>query len=153
MSVNQFIHRSANIALVFVGLLATVNTLAQKQESTAQVQPISAEELKEKVSKREALTILDVRSTESYSSSEAKIKGAIHMKLRRLQTRLSFPPFKDLSHDSYVVTYCSCPNDEASIRAAQILMEAGFKRVRVLRGGWSEWLKASGPVEARPRGL
>ncbi len=97
--------------------------------------------------------MLDVRSTSSYSNSDGKIKGAIHLKLRRLKFRLSFPPLKDLARDSYVVTYCSCPNDEASLRAAQILVDAGFTRVRVLKGGWNEWLKNTGPVEARSRGM
>lgn len=125
-------------------------TIAQQY---GQIQTISALELKDKVSKHDPVTILDLRATESYSNSGNKIKGAIHMKLRRLKARLYYAPLKDLSRDSYVVTYCACPNDEASIRGAEILMEAGFTRVRVLKGGWTEWLKNTGPVEARPRGM
>jgi 3-mercaptopyruvate sulfurtransferase SseA len=30
-----------------------------------------------------------------------------------------------------------------------VLQASGFKRVRVLQGGWNEWLKAKGPVEPR----
>lgn len=140
------------LAVASVLVPAQVVARENTEPQSVQVQPISAEELKEKVAKNEAVTILDVRSTNTYSNSDAKIKGAIHMKLRRLKARLSFPPLKTLARDSYVVTYCACPNDEASVRAAQILVEAGFTRVRVLKGGWNQWLKSTGPVEPRPRG-
>jgi rhodanese-related sulfurtransferase len=112
---------------------------------------ITAEELKAKLAKNEPVTILDVRSTDSYVSSDNSIKGSIHVKLRRLHYRLSFPPLKAVARDSEVVTYCACPNDEASIRAAQILTDAGFKRVRVLDGGWQMWLRARGQVAPRPK--
>jgi rhodanese-related sulfurtransferase len=51
--------------------------------------------------------------------------------------------------DREIVTYCACPKDESSISAAQVLQASGFKRVRVLQGGWNEWLRAKGPVEPR----
>jgi 3-mercaptopyruvate sulfurtransferase SseA len=50
-----------------------------------------------------------------------------------------------------IVTYCACPSDEIAVRRAQVFMEAGFKRVRVLKGGWQAWLKAGGPVESKPK--
>lgn len=119
------------------------------QQSTITPEFISAEQLKNKLA-GDAVTIIDVRNTESYLSS-AKIKGSIYIKLRRLSYRLSLPPFKTLPRDREVVTYCSCAHDEASIRAAQIIKEAGFKRVRVLQGGWQMWLKANGQTEPRPK--
>jgi rhodanese-related sulfurtransferase len=79
------------------------------------------------------------------------MKGAIHFKLRRLKSRLTFPPLKDLPKDREIVTYCACPNDESSIAAAQILLASGFKRVSVLKGGWQGWLRANGPVEPRAK--
>jgi len=60
-------------------------------------------------------------------------------------------PLKDAPRDREIVTYCACPRDEASIRAAQILLDAGFTRVYVLQGGWQMWLKANGQTEPRPR--
>jgi rhodanese-related sulfurtransferase len=124
---------------------------AQAQKSEDGIARITAEELKAKLSRNEPVTILDVRSTEGYVSNENRIKGSIHVKLRRLQFRLSFPPLKDIPRESEVVTYCACPNDESSIRAAQILLEAGFKNVRVLDGGWQMWQRVKGPVEPRPK--
>ena len=135
------------LALVVVGLTA----IAAIAQTDPPVQMISAEELKTKISANQPLTIIDVRSSQGYANSSNTLKGAIHFKLRRLKARLAFPPLKDLPKDREIITYCACPNDESSIAAAQILQASGFKRVRVLQGGWREWLKANGPVEPRAK--
>jgi rhodanese-related sulfurtransferase len=122
-------------------------------QTPAQVQFVTAEELKGKLARKEPVTVIDVRSSGDFSDSENKIKGSIHVKVRKLKSRLALPPLKNIARDSEVVTYCACPNDEASIRAAQELMDAGFKRVRALKGGWVAWKKTNGQVESRPRGL
>lgn len=134
-----------------VGAATTVETQVQAAESIAQISRITAEDLKSKLSRNEAVTILDVRDTNGYVNSNDRIKGSIHVKLRRLQSRLTLPPLSNVSRDSEVITYCACPHDEASIRAAQILLDAGFKHVRVLDGGWQSWLRANGQVEPRPK--
>ena len=111
---------------------------------------MSAEQLKAKLARNERVTIIDVRDTDSYLKNN-KIKGSIHVKLRRFAYRLTMPPLKDAPRDQDVVTYCACPHDEASIRAAQMLSDAGFKRVYVLQGGWQTWVKANGQTAPRPR--
>jgi rhodanese-related sulfurtransferase len=121
------------------------------QTKPPEVEWIAVEELKAKLAKNEAVTIVDLRAGDSFSKSAEKIKGAIHMKARRLRHRLGFSPFKDLPRDREIVTYCACQSDEISVRAVQVFREAGFKRVRVLKGGWQAWLKAGGPVESRPK--
>ena len=110
---------------------------------------ISVEELKAKVSANEPVLIIDVRGAESYANSDSKIRGAIHVNVRRLKFRLGFAPLKDVPKDREVVTYCACPSEEASIKAAQLLLESGFKRVRALKGGWQEWQKSAGPTQPR----
>jgi rhodanese-related sulfurtransferase len=150
------------LSLVF-SLFATVtaaNVMAYQVPSIANSQPkppaielISVDDLKAKVARNEPVTIIDVRATDNYADSSTKIKGAIHVKLRKLKYRLGFPPLKNVPRDREVVTYCACPSEEASISAARVLLDSGFKRARALKGGWQEWLKASGPVESKPRGL
>ena len=135
------------LALVVIGLAA----IAAQAQADPAVQMISAEELKAKVAANQPVTLIDVRSSEGYANSNNTMKGSIHFKLRKLKSRLAFPPLKDLPKDREIVTYCACPNDESSIEAAQILQASGFKRVRVLQGGWQGWLKANGPVEPRTK--
>lgn len=133
------------LALVVVGLTA----IAAQAQDAPNVAMISADELKTKVTSNHPVTIIDVRSSEGYAASSTTIKGALHFKVRKLKSRLSYSPFKDLPKDREIVTYCACPKDQSSIAAAQILQAAGFKRVKVLQGGWQEWLRVSGPVEPR----
>src|SRR5262245_30451176 len=112
---------------------------------------ITADELKAILTKNEPVTIIDLRSSATYYDDPSKIKGALHVKERRLRYRLSFSPFKELPRDGLIVTYCACPSDDISIRGAQILLDAGFKGARVLKGGWQAWLKAGGQLEAKPK--
>jgi rhodanese-related sulfurtransferase len=125
---------------------------AAYQQKSPEIEFITVEELKARFAKKQPVTIIDVRGSSDLAEG-SKIKGAIYVKLRRLRYRLAFAPLKDVPRDSEVVTYCACPSDEASIRAAQLLQDAGFKRVRALKGGWRAWLKASGPVDQMPRGM
>jgi len=136
------------LALIVVGLTAIA---AHAQNAAPAVEMISADELKAKVTSNQPVTIIDVRSSEGYAAATTTVKGAIHFKLRKLKYRLAYPPLKDVPRDREVVTYCACPKDQSSIAAAQILQASGFKRVKVLQGGWQEWLRANGPVEPRPK--
>jgi rhodanese-related sulfurtransferase len=130
-----------------------VGTAAVAQANSAQVQFVSVDELKAKLAKNEPVTIIDVRGSNGLQDNDNKIKGALYVKLRRLKAKLGVPPLRDVSRDREVVTYCACPNDEAGIRAAQMLLESGFKRVRVLKGGWVTWKRANGQVEPMSRGM
>lgn len=110
---------------------------------------MEAGELKRKVERGEPVTIIDVRGGDAFVGSDGKIRGALRVRPRRLRARLNVSPLKEVSRDREVVTYCACPDDEASVRAAQVLQAAGFRRVRVLKGGWQAWLSVRGQVEAR----
>jgi rhodanese-related sulfurtransferase len=113
---------------------------------------ISVDELKSQLAANQPVTLIDVRSAEGYAQSDRKIKGAIHVKLRRLRHRITMPPLKNVPRDQQVVTYCACPSEHSSIEAAQILLSSGFKNVKALKGGWVEWLKISGQVEPKRKG-
>ena len=136
--------------LLILALLVFAGTAAQAQQA-APVSMITVEELKAKMARNEQVTIIDVRSSEGFANSTSTVKGSIHFKLRKLRSRLRFAPLKDLPRDREIVTYCACPKDESSITAAQILQSSGFTRVRVLQGGWHEWVKANGPVQPRTK--
>jgi rhodanese-related sulfurtransferase len=148
-----FLSLGTGAAMAGVGGVGAQEPAQAKPDQTKppEIERITAEELKAKLSKNEAVTIVDMRAIDSFVQSGDKIKGAIHVKSKRLRYRLSFAPLKDLPRDREIVTYCACPSDEIAIRGAQVFMEAGFKRVRVLKGGWQAWLKAGGPVESKPK--
>jgi rhodanese-related sulfurtransferase len=141
--------RGTRRVYVWLTCLVAIAACAQfdRVARASDVQFLSAEELKAKITRNEPVAIIDVRATTGLSDADNKIKGAVHVKLRRLKSRLMMPPLKDVPRDREIVTYCACPNDEASIRAAEVLQAAGFSRVRVLKGGWVTWKKTKGQVE------
>jgi rhodanese-related sulfurtransferase len=138
-------------ALIITLLAASLSLAAAGDvpKKATGVDLISVEDLKAKFTANEPVLILDVRGSESYANSVSRIKGAIHVNVRKLKFRLGYAPLKDVPKDREVVTYCACPSEEASIKAAQMLLENGFKKVRALKGGWQEWQKAAGPTEPK----
>lgn len=143
-----------SIGMLVVAAVATGGAPALAQAppdpATPTVEFVTAEELKARLARGEPVTIIDVRAGGAYAGDDERIMGAIGVRPRRLRSRLSYAPLKDLPRDREVVTYCACPEDQAAIRAAQVLLKAGFKRARALKGGWEAWVAAGGPVERRP---
>ncbi|OGP21374.1 MAG: hypothetical protein A2054_08275 [Deltaproteobacteria bacterium GWA2_55_10] len=63
---------------------------------------IQREELKEKLDKNESFTLLDVRSSHDYDSSDKRIPGSKRVPLTALEGRLG-----ELKPGSEIVTYCA----------------------------------------------
>ena len=119
---------------------------ASKQEQLVQVEFITPEELKTKIAKNESLAIVDLRSQSAFEQSDKTIKGSLHTKVRKGAYRL-----REVPRDREIITYCACPSDEAAALAARSLLGSGFKRVRVLKGGWNAWIQAGGQVQPKPK--
>src|SRR5882724_11392860 len=64
-------------------------------QNSAEIEFITADELKAKLGKNEPVTIIDVRGANGLSGNADKIKGAVYVKLRRLKYRLGFPPLSN----------------------------------------------------------
>lgn len=122
----------------------------QKSESQQPqlIQPefINPEELKAMIAKNQPLSVIDLRAQSSFEQSDTRIKGSFHSRVRKVAYQM-----RELPRDREIITYCACPADEAAILAARSLLDHGFKRVRVLKGGWKAWLEAGGQVESKPR--
>ncbi|HEY8410875.1 MAG TPA: rhodanese-like domain-containing protein [Pyrinomonadaceae bacterium] len=142
--------RTSKRSIVVLLTVLVLGAIAGQAQQPA-INMITAEELKTKMTNNQPVVIVDVRSAEGFANSTTTVKGSIHFKLRKLKYRLQYPPFKDLPRNAEIVTYCACPKDEASIAAAEVLQSSGFTRVRVLQGGWTEWLRVNGPVQPRAR--
>ena len=143
---------STALAYPLFGFRAAAVERQAAPQASSRIEFITAEQLKAHIASSEPVAVIDVRSTTGLGTDERKVKGAIHVKLRRLKSRLRYAPLKDVPQDRLVVTYCACPSDESSIRAAEVLLDAGFKRVRVLKGGWVTWKKVNGQMETLSRG-
>ena len=84
---------------------------------------------------------VDVRGPSSYAA--AHIPGAISMPLDELEERLG-----ELDPQAWIITYCTCPNEESSGRAARLLLDRGFVHVTPLLGGLGAWQDAGYPISS-----
>ena len=82
--------------------------------------------------------LLDVRTPEEYA--EGHIKGAVLIPVQQLQQRISEVP-----KDKQVYVYCR--SGVRSVRAAKMLVNAGFTRIENVQGGFMAWKEAGYPVE------
>ena len=96
---------------------------------------ITPGELKTKIENKEKLTVLDVREPAEYAFG--RIPGAKSIPLGELESRTH-----ELNHDEEIHVVCRSGN--RSDFAARILSEKGFKNVKNVVSGMSEW---TGPVE------
>jgi membrane protein DedA with SNARE-associated domain/rhodanese-related sulfurtransferase len=101
---------------------------------------MTADELRERLSGASRPFIIDVGSNLAHHA-RPHIPGAVLLDLDAISHSNDFPDDRD------IVVYCACPNEESARRAAQILMQKGYRRVHPLAGGIDAWSAAGYPVE------
>jgi rhodanese-related sulfurtransferase len=99
---------------------------AGKSPGDSAKQQMTAKELKTRLDNGEKVIIIDAR----HELSGQIIKGAIHVPSDKLDAWA-----KDADRNSVIVTYCTCPHDEAADAEALKLSQMGFKKAYALAGG------------------
>jgi rhodanese-related sulfurtransferase len=89
-------------------------------------QQMSAKDLKARLDKGDKIIIIDAR----HDLGGQILKGAIHVPSDKLD---DFAKTADKS--AVIVTYCTCPHDEAADAEMHRLLEMGFKNAYSLTGG------------------
>jgi rhodanese-related sulfurtransferase len=103
---------------------------------------ITASELRDMLNAGKAPLIFDLRSSAAVQEDPALIRGAVHISMDDIESRLGeFPKDRD------IIVYCSCPNEVSSARLALRLQRKGFTRVRPLLGGIDAWREQNFPME------
>jgi rhodanese-related sulfurtransferase len=117
------------------------------ENSAVPVERITKEQLKERMDRGEAPTILDVRLKYAYEHSTVKLPGAIRVPPYAIDS-VSIPSTGD------IFVYDSDPNELVGTHVAVELLKKGIK-VRVLKGGVPEWMAANFPIETKeaPRSI
>jgi rhodanese-related sulfurtransferase len=65
------------------------------------------------------------------------------------ESKLKFPPnILEIPRERTLVVYCEGGDCQSSLALAKRLHDEGFRDIRVMTGGWEEWIKAGLPVEA-----
>ncbi|MBS1956404.1 MAG: molybdopterin-synthase adenylyltransferase MoeB [Cyanobacteria bacterium SZAS-4] len=91
---------------------------------------LAATELAEELANSNKLLLIDVREANEYNYSH--LQNAIHFPLSNLPQSLH-----EIPKDANVVVYCK--SGARSLKAAEMLQQAGVRSVRNLNGGLSAW--------------
>lgn len=107
---------------------------------TDDIRRITVADLRESLRRGEAV-VVDVRNEAQYRAGH--ISGARSIPTSELAKRAR----RELPKNRLIVTYCSCPAEHTSARAASELKRLGFKDVAALRGGYEAWKQAGMPTK------
>ncbi len=130
-------------ALLGLGLLALVAFLPRliKRLRKKPARMLSAAELKQRLDKGEDILVIDVRSSEEYVGDLGHIAGSRNIAIEGLPRHLD--ELKSYRQRPIVI---ACRTDRRSMKAAQMLIQAGFNDITVLRGGMEQWNRNRLPV-------
>lgn len=103
---------------------------------------ITVTELNNALAEGRGPLVVDIRGMANRIVDARTIPGAILADLAGLDDLV-----KEVPTDREVVIYCTCPNEISAARAAQLLSQRGYLRVRPLLGGLDAWADAGYPVE------
>jgi rhodanese-related sulfurtransferase len=131
--------------LLALGLLAAIALLPRLiKRLRGKFDWIEANELKRRLDRGEAVTIVDVRGPDEFVGPLGHIAIARNIPVAELESRLS--ELAGLEPGPIVLV---CRTDKRSATAAWTLHAAGFAQVNVLRRGMEEWNETGLPVQAQ----
>jgi len=119
----------------------TLDRGANEQE----VRSITAEELKNRIRSGIPLLLLDVREAAELTGNEGHLPGVLHMPVGKLSGRIN-----ELRKYGRREIVAICHSGGRAHTAAQILMQAGYASVSVLKGGMKAWRLNGYDVERSP---
>jgi uncharacterized membrane protein YdjX (TVP38/TMEM64 family)/rhodanese-related sulfurtransferase len=127
--------------LLGLGLLALIVFLPRLIRRIRRTPTLGVEELKKKLDAGEDLFILDVRGAQDFSGEQGHIAGAHNIPMEELPKRVT-----ELETYRKLPIAIVCRTDKRSAVAAQLLAARGFAKVRVTRGGMTDWNRSGFPV-------
>jgi rhodanese-related sulfurtransferase len=91
----------------------------------------------QKLIKDPGFIIIDARNEDLFNAG--KIGDAINIYPQGDEGKMMESVFS-LSGDKAIVCYCDGGNCDLSHELAQVLIQSGYKRVFIYRGGWEDWI-------------
>jgi rhodanese-related sulfurtransferase len=103
---------------------------------------VTADTIKHHMQEGDIPQFVEVRHHQDHDWNLYKARGAVRIDDNELERHLA-----EIPRNRTIVLYSTCPGDEASIRAAKLLMKEGWNDVHPLAGGFNAYLNAELPVE------
>ena len=113
--------------------------------SDTRVSRVTTDEVGACIDRGEPILFVDSRSEAEWADSPLKLPGAVRVEQDRVDDHL-----REIPRGRRIVTYCTCPHEEASAGVAQELLQRGFPKVHALSGGFDAWRRAGGTLEHKP---
>jgi rhodanese-related sulfurtransferase len=132
----------SNEPTVAASIKPTSETAAVPADDIASVKKVTVDEVRAALEKGEAV-VVDVRSPQAYELEH--IPGSKLMPFAQVSMRAG-----ELPQNRLIVLYCTCPAEESSAGAAQMLARRGITTTAALVGGLDAWKAAGLPVETGP---
>ena len=131
-------------AAVVASVVMAARSYRERREflKTMRMARISPEELYRQVTAGEEPVIVDLRHPLDFLAAPRTLPHALRMNPNEIAQRLW-----EIPEGREIVVYCTCPNEETSVKVAKELRELGVQRVRPLAGGLAGWEKLGFPVE------
>jgi len=108
---------------------------------------ITADELYDRINSDRPLLLIDIRSAEEFNgtgmSKYGHIKDALLIDILELESH-----FEELEEFKEKEIVTMCQGGGLSLAAVEILLDAGFKDVKSLKGGTDRWHKKGYPTTA-----
>jgi rhodanese-related sulfurtransferase len=134
---NTLLAAFATIVLIAAGALGadlqqhehdhgTAKPVDKKEAGAPAKQQMTAKDLKARLDRGDQVVIIDAR----HSLGGQILKGAIHVPSDKLEDWA-----KTADKNAVIVTYCTCPHDEAADAEVEKLLQMGFKNAYSLTGG------------------
>ncbi|MDH4271912.1 MAG: rhodanese-like domain-containing protein [Candidatus Aminicenantes bacterium] len=107
-----------------------------------------------KIQTGEGAVFVDSRSRQDFAAGH--IPGALNLPVGELKNEKKMPSGGSLStalsfpEDQLLVVYCEGGDCQTSVSLAKLIHERGFMDIRILSGGWAEWVSAGLPEEGSP---
>ena len=139
----EYLVFASNHPMLIMGLIAIIGLIiwTEFSRATRKFKMLSASEAVQLIN-RDNTVVLDVR--EDSETRDGKIKGARHIPLAKLKTRLAeLEAFKAQP----LLVYCRSGNRSA--HACSVLTQEGFSDVYNLNGGVIAWETANLPLSKR----
>ncbi len=142
----KLLHWLGHVAFVVFGLVVVIWFLYRvwkkrsflRQFRTTRVNP---EYLKSRLDQGEPVFIIDLRSPRELKEDALMLPGAVRITPGELIESQA-----DIPRDREIFTYCNCPNEKTSVKAALALLKIGRTHVHPVRGGLGAWKQCGYPL-------
>ncbi|MHB8301624.1 MAG: rhodanese-like domain-containing protein [Acidobacteriaceae bacterium] len=97
--------------------------------------------LKAKLDHGGSVYIIDLRPVQEFQDGPRVLPGATRFLPEELTEHR-----EEIPHDREIFTYCNCPNERPSVKAALALQKMGFIHIHPVRGGFGAWKNLGYPL-------